>query len=639
MREQQAVSTSEFLENQLRELREKLQKQEHAITTYKEKYLGELPEQKDVNLRTLERLQQQLQLAHENNRRATERRQMLTNALGEIDTTVPSTVSPSAAGPSVTPADTAAARLNLLRQELAMTQTRFSDRYPDVVQLKEQIRVLEAKVEAEKQAAAALPKAVAGPKRVGRDLRVPPENAYVASLMTQLDQATVEAKTSAEEIRGINGQIAVYTRRLENTPKHEQELAILTRDYDTSKELFKSLLTKRGEADMASELELRQKGENFRVIEPARLPERPAGPNRFRLLLVGLALALGASGAAVVLAEQVDTSFRRVDEIRSTLPLPVLSAIPRITTEQDRVRTLRQRRWATAAVGFGLVVVAGTSFVIAHDNQGLVTLLTPSERLDATTPVAYVHNSALDIEGLLEYILQDWGVKSVAQTHAQRLFELNEFLIDQHKKGSSPVLVIDEAQNLSVPTLEAVRLLSNFETTSQKLMQILLVGQPELRDKLTLPELRQLKQRVGLRCHIPALSPEETRQYIRHRLRIARATDAGIFSDAAIQKISDYSQGTPRVINIVCDHCLLSGYADSKRRIDAGIVQEAVEYLEEGERREWKTRRSVSLVPSNGALWAARSGVALLVVMIIFLLAFAANALGWLAAMPGGIHP
>ena len=384
-REQAAASTSEFLGTQLRDLRERLQTQERQITAYKEKNLGELPEQKDVNLRTLERLQQQLQLAHENNRRATERRQMLTNALGEIDTTV-ATTAPSTAGPSVTPADTAAARLNLLRQELAMTQTRFSDRYPDVVQLKEQIRVLEAKVEAEKQAAAAMPKAVAGaPKRIGRDLRVPPENAYVASLMTQLDQATVEAKTSAEEIRGINGQIAVYTRRLENTPKHEQELAILTRDYDTSKELFKSLLTKRGEADMASELELRQKGENFRVIEPARLPERPAGPNRFRLLLVGLALALGASGAAVVLAEQVDTSFRRVDEIRSTLPLPVLSAIPRITTEQDRARTLRQRRWATAAVGFGLVVVAGTSFVVAHDNQGLVALLTPPPQTATTS--------------------------------------------------------------------------------------------------------------------------------------------------------------------------------------------------------------------------------------------------------------
>src|SRR5438128_611003 len=229
MREQQAVSTSEFLENQLRELREKLQKQEHAITTYKEKYLGELPEQKDVNLRTLERLQAQLQLAHENNRRATERRQMLTDALGQIDTSVAMT-SPGGSGISVTPADTAAARLNLLRQELAMAQTRFSDKYPDVVQLKEQIRVLEQKVETEKQAAQALPKSVAHASKRGaggRELRTPPENAYVQSLMTQLDQATVEAKTTSEEMQNINAQIATVTRRLDSTPKREQELALL----------------------------------------------------------------------------------------------------------------------------------------------------------------------------------------------------------------------------------------------------------------------------------------------------------------------------------------------------------------------------------------------------------------------------
>src|SRR5262249_50147274 len=172
-------------------------------------------------------------------------------------------------------------------------------------------------------AAAQAKPVVSAPKRAGRDLRMPPENAYVQSLMTQLDQAIVEAKTTAEEINNINTQIAVYTRRLENTPKREQELAVLTRDYDTTRDLFKSLLAKRGEAGMATELEQRQQGESFRVIEAARLPERPAGPNRFRLLLVGLALALGASGAAVVLAEQVDTSFRRVDEVRSTLPMPV----------------------------------------------------------------------------------------------------------------------------------------------------------------------------------------------------------------------------------------------------------------------------------------------------------------------------
>ena len=295
-----------------------------------------------------------------------------------------------------------------------------------------------------------------------------------------------------------------------------------------------------------------------------------------------------------------------------------------------------RHREALAQLIYGVRERKGFIVLTGEIGTGKTTLLrTLLERLDEQTHVAYVHNSALEIEGLLEYVLHDWGVKSMGTTHASRLVELNEFLIDQHRRGGSPVLVIDEAQNLSVETLEAVRLLSNFETTSQKLMQILLVGQPELRDKLNLPELRQLKQRIGLRCHIAALSPEETRQYIRHRLRIAGATDAGIFSDAAIQKIQEYSQGTPRVINIVCDHCLLSGYADSKRRIDAAIVQEAVEYLEEGERREWKRRRSVSLVPSQGAVWAARSGVALLVLVIVFLLAFAANALGWFA----GTHP
>jgi general secretion pathway protein A len=296
-----------------------------------------------------------------------------------------------------------------------------------------------------------------------------------------------------------------------------------------------------------------------------------------------------------------------------------------------------RHREALAQLIYGVRERKGFIVLTGEIGTGKTTLLrTLLERLNADTPVAYVHNSALDIEGLLEYVLQDWGVKSAAATHAQRLFELNEFLISQHEKGASPVLVIDEAQNLSVPTLEAVRMLSNFETTNQKLMQILLVGQPELRDKLDLPELRQLKQRVGLRCHIAPLSPEETRLYIRHRLRIAGAADAGIFTDAAIQKIADYSRGTPRVINIVCDHCLLSGFADSKKRIDAGTVQEAVEYLEEGERSEWKRRRAMSLVPTRGAVWAARSGVAVLVMVLIALLAFAANSLGWIGTVPGG---
>jgi len=294
---------------------------------------------------------------------------------------------------------------------------------------------------------------------------------------------------------------------------------------------------------------------------------------------------------------------------------------------------------ALAQLIYGVRERKGFIVLTGEIGTGKTTLLRALlERMDKMTHVAYVHNSALDIDGLLEYILRDWGVKSEAQTHAQRLFELNEFLIEQHRQGLSPVLVVDEAQNLGVNTLEAIRMLSNFETSNQKLMQILLVGQPELRAKLDLPELRQLKQRIGLRCHIAPLSAEESRLYIRHRLRIAGAADAGIFTDGAIQKIADYSGGTPRVINIVCDHCLLSGFADSKKRIDAGTVKEAIEYLQEGERSEWKRRRRITLVPGRSAVWAARSGVAVLVIVLIALLAFAANSLGWIGTVPGGLR-
>jgi len=289
-----------------------------------------------------------------------------------------------------------------------------------------------------------------------------------------------------------------------------------------------------------------------------------------------------------------------------------------------------RHREGLAQLLYGVRERKGFTVLTGEIGTGKTTLLrTMLSKLDRDTHVAYIHNSALGIEGLLEYMLQDWGVKSTGATHAQRLFELNEFLIDHHRQDLSPVLVIDEAQNLSSPTLEAVRLLSNFETSSQKLMQILLVGQPELRDKLNSPELRQLKQRVGLRCHIAPLSPEETRLYIRHRLRVAGASDAGLFTDAAIQRITEYSQGIPRVVNIVCDHCLLSGFADSKRRIDTGVVDETIDYLEEGERPEWKRSRQQRLVPARGTVWAARGGVAALLVLLVLLLVFAVNATGW----------
>jgi polysaccharide biosynthesis transport protein len=389
MREKQAVGTTEFLEAQLKDLRSKLAGQEQKITAYKERHLGELPEQKEVNLRTLERLQQQLSLAYENNRRATERRQNISQSMNNLDLASMMSGTGVAAAPTVAPAETAAARLSILRQELAALQTTYSDKYPDVIQMKEQIRILERRMaDEEKRMKTAAASASASPRsgrpdlsRSTRDMQLAQQNPYVLSLMQQRDQADVEAKASADEIAGLTRQISLYQARLENTPKREQELALITRDYETTREMFRSLLAKRGEAEVAAELEQRQKGERFRVIEQARLPERAAGPNRLRLLIVGLVLALGAAGVAVILAEQVDTSYRRAEEVRATAGVPVLSTIPRIVTEADRLQAARQRRMALAAVAIGLMAVVGSSFMVAHNNQSLVTLLTP----DATT--------------------------------------------------------------------------------------------------------------------------------------------------------------------------------------------------------------------------------------------------------------
>ncbi len=240
-------------------------------------------------------------------------------------------------------------------------------------------------------------------------------------------------------------------------------------------------------------------------------------------------------------------------------------------------------REALAQLMYGVQENKGFIVLTGEVGTGKTTLLqTLLKRLDATTAIAYIYNSTLPFEELLEYMLADFGIAKPGESRAQRLFALNNFLIERRRAGQNTVLLIDEAQNLDAPTLEQVRMLSNFESTTEKLLQILLVGQPELKVKLDLPELRQLKQRIGLRCRISPLTATETRDYIRTRLRIAGARHAQIFTEAAVQRITEYAGGIPRVINILCDHCLLVGYADQVREIDRDIVERGIQYLEDG---------------------------------------------------------
>jgi general secretion pathway protein A len=249
-------------------------------------------------------------------------------------------------------------------------------------------------------------------------------------------------------------------------------------------------------------------------------------------------------------------------------------------------------REGLAQLLYGVQEHTGFILLTGEIGTGKTTLLrTLLSRLDGNTASAFVFDTTLPFEGLLEYMLEDFGVAKPGESHVQRLITLNNFLIERRRAGQNTVLILDEAQNLDLRALEQIRLLSNFETQTEKLLQILLVGQPELLDKLDRPELRQLKQRISLRCRILPLTPAQVRDYIRTRLRVAGASDLGLFSDLAVARIAKYSGGIPRLINTLCDHCLLSGYADQIRRIDHKIVDEASEYLEEGSRRRWSQRR------------------------------------------------
>src|SRR2546430_1994955 len=226
-------------------------------------------------------------------------------------------------------------------------------------------------------------------------------------------------------------------------------------------------------------------------------------------------------------------------------------------------------REALAQLLYGTQERKGFIVLTGKVGTGKTTLLhTLCQRLNGQSAFSFVVNSTLRFDELLEYVLEDLGIAKGGDSRAQRLISLNNFLIERERAGQNTILIIDEAQNLDAATLEQIRLLSNFETATSKLLQILLAGQPELKAKLDLPELRQLKQRVVLRCQIPLLTPQEVPQYIRKRLRVAGAHDMNLFNEVAVERITEYSGGTPRVINILGDHCLLFGYVDHRRRID-----------------------------------------------------------------------
>jgi len=222
--------------------------------------------------------------------------------------------------------------------------------------------------------------------------------------------------------------------------------------------------------------------------------------------------------------------------------------------------------------GKGLVVVTG------EVGTGKTTILRwMMQRLDRTVLVAYIFNPRLSVAEFYQHVaslldIQKWETKS------ELLLELGRALESRHSRGLRTVLIIDEAQGLSPHVLEEIRLLSNFESDTAKQLQIVLTGQPELREVLNNPDLRQLKQRVALRCIIKSLpNVEETDRYITSRLLVAGAERTDVFSPSAIDYIFRCSEGIPRNINNLCDNALLAGYAAGETTINRPIIEEVAE--------------------------------------------------------------
>jgi general secretion pathway protein A len=264
---------------------------------------------------------------------------------------------------------------------------------------------------------------------------------------------------------------------------------------------------------------------------------------------------------------------------------------------------------ALAQLLYGVTEHKAFMLLTGEVGTGKTTLLRAlMTRLSDHTAVAFVTHSTLPFEGLVECILDGFGIaKGGRQSTAQQLLALQAFLMDRNHAGQNAAIILDEAQNLTRETLEQVRLLSNFETPTDKILQIVLVGQPELATTLEAPELRQLDQRIALRCRTVPLNRSETRDYIQTRLRIAGATNPGMFTDEAVDRIARATRGIPRLINNICDHCLVIGYADQVRRVDRKIADEAIRYFG---KPSGNGRRLRQLAQRRALVWLSGAGIA-----------------------------
>jgi putative secretion ATPase (PEP-CTERM system associated) len=251
-----------------------------------------------------------------------------------------------------------------------------------------------------------------------------------------------------------------------------------------------------------------------------------------------------------------------------------------LSPDPDYLYLSRVHQEALGYLRYGIEGHAGFVVITGEIGSGKTTLLqTLLRSLDRNISVARIMNTMLDPRELLEAVMLDLGLEPAGLSKPAMIRELGRYLVEQRQAGRLVLLVIDEAQNLGLPTLEEVRMLSNLETEKSKLIQIVLVGQPNLRDTLGRPELEQMRQRITVSYHLQPLDARETGAYINHRLARASTGTPLVFPSDATRLIHAFSKGVPRMINVICDSVLLFGYGEEKAAIDVELVEMVVNEL------------------------------------------------------------
>jgi protein tyrosine kinase modulator len=379
-RGRQASGTSQFLKAQLEETKKVLDAQEERLSQFKRRYIGELPQQLTANLTSLEQLGVQLRINSEQQTRALWRRDALASQLVEaqraaerraVETSSAFSRLETKSEPPAT-ASPPTVRLQQLRQQLTALRTKYSDKYPEVIRLKAEI----TEVEREAAQVAVPPTAVEKAEPGIRPSSV--TDPIVRQLQASLADANVELQALTKDEAQLRAAYGAMQARVENTPRREQAFEDLSRGHQTTQEHYRSLLKRYEEAQLAEDMEQRQKGEQFRVLDPAIPAQAPAAPNRSRLLLVSLFLSLGLGVGVALLVDRLDTSFHTVDDLRTFTRVPVLASVLLIVTPAET----RSRRWRTqlalAVTVLALALLVAGGHFIARGNERLVWLLSGS---------------------------------------------------------------------------------------------------------------------------------------------------------------------------------------------------------------------------------------------------------------------